>query len=125
MFNLVISNVPGPKDALYLNGAHLDEVYPVSIPTHYLALNITISGYRDQPGLWLHRLSPFGACAAAHAGLHPQRHPGTGGRSRHSPQPALHMPKKPQPGVLRRPRQPQRPVAKKSVKKKRAAAPAD
>ncbi len=50
MFNLVISNVPGPKDALYLNGAHLDEVYPVSIPTHYLALNITISGYRDRLG---------------------------------------------------------------------------
>ncbi len=49
-FNLVISNVPGTKDALYLNGAHLDEVYPVSIPTHYLALNITISGYRDRLG---------------------------------------------------------------------------
>jgi len=49
-FNLVISNVPGPKDALHLNGAHLDEVYPVSIPTHYLALNITISGYRDRLG---------------------------------------------------------------------------
>jgi diacylglycerol O-acyltransferase len=46
----VISNVPGTKDALYLNGAHLDEVYPVSIPTHYLALNITISGYRDRLG---------------------------------------------------------------------------
>jgi diacylglycerol O-acyltransferase len=50
MFNLVISNVPGPKDALYLNGAHLDEVYPASIPTHYLALNITISGYGDNLG---------------------------------------------------------------------------
>jgi diacylglycerol O-acyltransferase len=50
LFNLVISNVPGPKDALYLNGAHLDEVYPVSIPTHYLALNITISGYGDRLG---------------------------------------------------------------------------
>jgi diacylglycerol O-acyltransferase len=49
-FNLVISNVPGPKDSLYLNGAHLDEVYPVSIPTHYLALNITISGYVDRLG---------------------------------------------------------------------------
>lgn len=49
-FNLVISNVPGPRESLYLNGAHLDEVYPVSIPTHYLALNITISGYRDSLG---------------------------------------------------------------------------
>ena len=50
MFNLVISNVPGPKDPLYLNGARLDEVYPLSIPTHYLALNITISGYEDKLG---------------------------------------------------------------------------
>ena len=50
MFNVVISNVPGPKDTLYLNGARLDEVYPVSIVTHYLALNITISGYGDQLG---------------------------------------------------------------------------
>lgn len=50
LFNLVISNVPGPRKDLYLNGAHLDEVYPVSIPTHYLALNITISGYGDSLG---------------------------------------------------------------------------
>jgi diacylglycerol O-acyltransferase / wax synthase len=49
-FNLVISNVPGPSDTLYLNGAKLQEVYPVSIPTHYLALNITISGYGDNLG---------------------------------------------------------------------------
>ena len=50
LFNLVISNVPGPRETLYLNGARLDEAYPVSIPTHYLALNITISGYGDQLG---------------------------------------------------------------------------
>lgn len=49
-FNLVISNVPGPREDLYLDGSHLDEVYPVSIPTHYLALNITISGYGDNLG---------------------------------------------------------------------------
>jgi len=50
LFNLVISNVPGPRETLYLNGARLDEAYPVSIPTHYLALNITISGYGDNLG---------------------------------------------------------------------------
>ncbi|MDT8991697.1 wax ester/triacylglycerol synthase family O-acyltransferase [Curvibacter sp. APW13] len=49
-FNVVISNVPGPRDTLYLNGARLDEVYPVSIATHYLALNITIQGYGDKLG---------------------------------------------------------------------------
>lgn len=50
VFNVVISNVPGPKETLYLDGARLDEVYPVSIATHYLALNITISGYGDNLG---------------------------------------------------------------------------
>ena len=50
VFNLVISNVPGPRQMLYLNSARLDEVYPVSIPTHYLALNITISGYGENLG---------------------------------------------------------------------------
>ncbi len=50
LFNVVISNVPGPRETLYLNGARLDEVYPVSIATHYLALNITISGYKDNLG---------------------------------------------------------------------------
>ncbi|WP_168224751.1 WS/DGAT/MGAT family O-acyltransferase [Rhodoferax aquaticus] len=50
VFNVVISNVPGPTDTLYMNGAQLDEVYPVSIATHYLALNITITGYGDKLG---------------------------------------------------------------------------
>jgi diacylglycerol O-acyltransferase len=50
LFNLVISNVPGPRDTLFLNGARLDEAYPVSIPTHYLAMNITISSYGDNLG---------------------------------------------------------------------------
>lgn len=50
LFNVVISNVPGPQDTLYLDGARLDEAYPVSIATHYLALNITISGYGDHLG---------------------------------------------------------------------------
>jgi diacylglycerol O-acyltransferase len=49
-FNVIISNVPGPRETLFLNGARLEEVYPVSIPTQYLALNITISGYGDKLG---------------------------------------------------------------------------
>jgi len=47
LFNVIISNVPGPRETLYLNGARLEEVYPVSIPTDYLNLNITITGYGD------------------------------------------------------------------------------
>jgi WS/DGAT/MGAT family acyltransferase len=44
-FNLVISNVPGPKDTLYYNGAKLEGLYPLSIPTHGQALNITGTSY--------------------------------------------------------------------------------
>jgi diacylglycerol O-acyltransferase len=50
IYNVVISNVPGPKQALYLNGMKLDETYPLSIPVDYLALNITITGYVNQLG---------------------------------------------------------------------------
>lgn len=46
-FNLTISNVPGPAEPLYLNGARLQGVYPLSIPYHGQALNITISRYVD------------------------------------------------------------------------------
>ena len=42
-FNIIISNVPGPKKHLYWNGAQLDGVYPVSIPMEGLALNITVT----------------------------------------------------------------------------------
>lgn len=47
-FNLVISNVPGPRQPLYWNGARLDESYPVSIPIDGQALNITLTSYCDQ-----------------------------------------------------------------------------
>lgn len=46
-FNLVISNVPGPRETLYWNGARLDESYPVSIPIEGQALNITLTSYRE------------------------------------------------------------------------------
>jgi len=43
--NLTISNVPGPREALYLNGARLEAFYPVSIPSQGQALNITCVTY--------------------------------------------------------------------------------
>ncbi len=43
--NVCISNVPGPKEHLYLRGARLDSTYPVSIPGHSMALNITAHSY--------------------------------------------------------------------------------
>lgn len=44
-YNLVISNIPGPKDPLYWNGARLEGVYPLSIPMDGQALNITVTSY--------------------------------------------------------------------------------
>lgn len=44
-FNVIISNVPGPKETQYFNGARLSGLYPLSIPIHGMALNITCTSY--------------------------------------------------------------------------------
>ncbi len=46
-FNVVISNVPGPKEQMYFNGAKLDGMYPVSIVLDGQALNVTLTS-RDK-----------------------------------------------------------------------------
>jgi len=44
-FNIVISNVPGPEESLYFRGSRLEATYPMSIPIHGQALNITCNSY--------------------------------------------------------------------------------
>jgi len=44
-FNVCISNVPGPQHPLYFRGAKLEATYPMSIPIHGQALNITCASY--------------------------------------------------------------------------------
>jgi diacylglycerol O-acyltransferase / wax synthase len=46
--NITVSNVPGPRQTLYAAGAELLHIFPVSISSHGLALNITVQSYRDQ-----------------------------------------------------------------------------
>ncbi|MCL8250893.1 wax ester/triacylglycerol synthase family O-acyltransferase [Aeromicrobium fastidiosum] len=46
-FNVIISNVPGPKEQMYFNGAKLEGMYPVSIVLDGQALNITLTS-RDK-----------------------------------------------------------------------------
>lgn len=47
-FNVVISNVPGPSEPQYWNGARLEGMYPVSIAMDRLALNMTLTSYNGQ-----------------------------------------------------------------------------
>jgi len=46
--NLTISNVPGPQVPLYLAGATMTGMFPLSIVVHGVALNITVQSYRGQ-----------------------------------------------------------------------------
>ncbi|WP_178133534.1 WS/DGAT/MGAT family O-acyltransferase [Vineibacter terrae] len=43
--NVCISNVPGPSVPLYGAGAKVAALFPVSIPTHGCALNLTVQSY--------------------------------------------------------------------------------
>jgi WS/DGAT/MGAT family acyltransferase len=45
--NMAISNVPGPRTQMYYNGAHLDEIYPVSSIFDGMGLNVTVCSYAD------------------------------------------------------------------------------
>jgi WS/DGAT/MGAT family acyltransferase len=45
--NVLISNVPGPKEPLYCAGAKMAHYFPVSIPSNGSVLNITVQSYLD------------------------------------------------------------------------------
>ena len=46
-FNVVVSNVVFSRAPIYMAGARIEHVYPMSIPVHGQALNITVHGYVD------------------------------------------------------------------------------
>ncbi len=46
--NVVISNVPGVQAQLYFAGAKIISYYPVSIPAHGMALNVTVQSYNGR-----------------------------------------------------------------------------
>jgi diacylglycerol O-acyltransferase len=47
-YNLIVSNVPGPRTTQYYNGMELLGTYPLSIPIDGMALNITCNSYAEQ-----------------------------------------------------------------------------
>jgi len=49
-YNLPISYVPGPSTEMYWNGAHIEEIYPVSAVYDGQALNVTTCSYADRIG---------------------------------------------------------------------------
>ncbi len=52
-YNLIISNVPGPRNTLYWNGAPMVGSYPLSIPINGMGLNITCTSYAGNMGFGL------------------------------------------------------------------------
>jgi diacylglycerol O-acyltransferase len=46
-FNLIISNVPATPVPLYYNGARMTDIYPISMISEGLAINITVTAYAD------------------------------------------------------------------------------
>ncbi|MGZ3424878.1 MAG: WS/DGAT/MGAT family O-acyltransferase [Polyangiales bacterium] len=64
-FNVVISNVPGPKHPLYFDGAEIEGLYPVSIVVDGQAINLTLNSYVDK--------LEFGVIACARTLPHIQR----------------------------------------------------
>jgi hypothetical protein len=45
IYNVIISNVPGPRGKLYFLGAEMEAYFPISALAHGQALNITVMSY--------------------------------------------------------------------------------
>ena len=50
-YNFPISGVPGPEVEMYWNGAHVDEIYPVSAVYDGQGLNVTTCSYANHIGI--------------------------------------------------------------------------
>ncbi len=45
VINAIFSNVPGSRDTLYLDGSELESLYPLSVVTDGMAVNLTVVSY--------------------------------------------------------------------------------
>lgn len=46
--NVIVSNVPGSRERLYLEGAELEAIYPFSVVTDAMGINITVVSYQGK-----------------------------------------------------------------------------
>ena len=46
--NVIVSNVPGPREPLYFSGAQLEQYIPVSTVAEGMGLNVTVHSYLDE-----------------------------------------------------------------------------
>jgi len=46
-YNVLVSNIPGSKSTLYLNGAEMVGFYPVNLLYDMQALSVTVTSYVD------------------------------------------------------------------------------
>ena len=46
--NAIFSNVPGSRKKLYMEGAELESLYPLSVVTDAMGLNITVVSYASK-----------------------------------------------------------------------------
>jgi WS/DGAT/MGAT family acyltransferase len=49
--NLIVSNVPGPREPLYVAGALVESLFPVSVVVDGVGLNMPVMSYRDHVDL--------------------------------------------------------------------------
>lgn len=46
--NVIVSNVPGSRKRLYLEGARLESIYPLSVVTDGMGINVTVVSYMNK-----------------------------------------------------------------------------
>ncbi|MCG8316022.1 MAG: wax ester/triacylglycerol synthase family O-acyltransferase [Pseudomonadales bacterium] len=52
--NTIISNVPGPRESLYLAGSKVESIRPIGPVMEGVGLNISLASYQDRIGITLH-----------------------------------------------------------------------